>query len=140
MTEKLTLDQLIARAPNDLAKMLCLGDTMGVDVTTHNEGVIKMAMEIAAAARADSAADVIRGLRGALNEAYSELLQYAYNTGYVRDGKWSHGFMSDGEWLADTLGLDPKKASYDDAEVQRLMGEQTHPALKAADTWLSQHT
>ena len=42
----------------------------------------------------------------------------AYATGSERDGKWSHLFMSDGEWLARECGFDPTLYDYDAASVK----------------------
>ena len=57
-------------------------------------------------------------LREALIEERTEILWSAYNTGLVRDGRWTHMFMSDGEWLASECGLDPSEADYPDDVVR----------------------
>ena len=62
-------------------------------------------------------AEVTR-LRALLVEERTDNLWNAYNTGLVRDGRWTHMFMSDGEWLAYECGLDPGKADYPDDVVQ----------------------
>ncbi len=80
------------------------------------EGVFALGLKSSAALNA--AADEIDRLREALGETREELMWSAYATGAERDGQWSHLFMSDGEWLARELGLDPKQGLYDAAEVK----------------------
>ena len=53
-----------------------------------------------------------------LVEEREENLWNAYNSGAVRDGRWTHMFMSDGEWLARQCGFDSREADYDDAEIR----------------------
>jgi hypothetical protein len=51
-------------------------------------------------------------LREALVEEREENLWNAYNSGHVKNGEWTHLFMSEGEWLARECGFDPKDGSY----------------------------
>lgn len=74
-------------------------------------------------------ADEIERLRAALIEEREDNLWEAYNSGNVKDGQWTHMFMSDGEWLARECGLDPSQGYYDDAEVRAAI---PRAALKAA--------
>jgi len=60
----------------------------------------------------------VKRLREALGDAREDIMWSAYGTGAVKDGRWSHLFMSDGEWLARELGFDPKQSDYDDEVVK----------------------
>jgi hypothetical protein len=62
-------------------------------------------------------AEVAR-LRGFLIAERLENLWHAYNTGLERDGMWTHAFISDGEWLAREVGLDPALGWYDIDDVK----------------------
>ena len=57
-------------------------------------------------------------LQGALVAEREENLWNAYHTGNVVNGRWTHMFMSDGEWLAQECGFDPKQADYDDEQIK----------------------
>ncbi len=54
----------------------------------------------------------VGAMRGALIAEREENLWNAYHTGIERDGRWSHAFMSDGEWLARECGFDAKAGDY----------------------------
>lgn len=60
----------------------------------------------------------VQSLRDDLQDERADNLWNAYNTGHTRAGRWTHMFMSDGEWLARTCGFDPKLPDYDDAEIR----------------------
>ena len=64
------------------------------------------------------AADTIEQLERQLAEVREDLLWNAYNTGHVKNGRWTHMFMSDGEWLARECGFDPREPDYDDAAIR----------------------
>lgn len=53
-----------------------------------------------------------------LIEEREKNLWSAYGTGHVKDDRWSHVFMSDGEWLVSQCGLDPKQGWYDVEEIK----------------------
>lgn len=72
-------------------------------------------------------------LRDALVAERTENLWNAYGTGFVRDGRWSHSFMSDGEWLAMQCGLDPSRGWYDVAEVTEAIPRAARAVLTATD-------
>ena len=57
-------------------------------------------------------------LRERLVEAIEETMWAAYNTGHVKDGRWSHMFMSDGEWLAKQCGFDPREVDHPDEAIR----------------------
>jgi hypothetical protein len=64
------------------------------------------------------AAAAIRAAMGLLVEEREDRLWNAYHTGYVKDGRWGHMFMSDGEWLAKECGFNPRDADYDNEAVK----------------------
>ena len=70
----------------------------------------------------ERAADEIERLRGLLVAEREENLWNAYNTGHVKDGEWTHMFMSDGESLVSECGLDPRKGYYQDAGISAKTG------------------
>ena len=79
----------------------------------------------AARAAIEAQSDTITRLQAALDEMRANLVEEreenlwnAYNSGAVRDGRWTHMFMSDGEWLARQCGFDSREADYDDAEIR----------------------
>jgi len=57
-------------------------------------------------------------LMQALVAAHEDNLWNEYHTGSVRDGRWTHMFMSDGECLALDCGFDPKNADYPDDAIR----------------------
>ena len=57
-------------------------------------------------------------LMQALIAAHEDNLWNEYHTGNVRDGRWTHMFMSDGECLALDCGFDPKNADYSDDAIR----------------------
>lgn len=73
-------------------------------------------------------AEVAR-LREALGEAREEALWCAYHAGHVKDGRWTHMFMSDGEGLAADCGFDPRQADYDDAAIRAAIPVAARAAL-----------
>jgi hypothetical protein len=56
-------------------------------------------------------------LKKALLESVEENLWDAYSRGIERDGKWTTAGMSDAEWLARMVGLDPHARHAHDAEA-----------------------
>jgi hypothetical protein len=76
------------------------------------------------------AADEINLLRGLLVAEREENLWNAYNTGHVKDGEWTHMFMSDGESLVSECGLDPRKGYYQDAEIRAAIPIAARAVLK----------
>ena len=54
----------------------------------------------------------------ALNEANEDRLWSAYNSSHERNGRWTHMFMSDGEWLACICGFDPQLPDYSADEIK----------------------
>lgn len=56
----------------------------------------------------------------------------AYHTGHVREGRWTHMFMSDGEWLARCCGFDPKLADYDDQEIRAAIPKAAEAMIATA--------
>lgn len=71
----------------------------------------------------------IARLREVLGEAREEVLWCAYHTGHVKDGRWTHMFMSDGEGLAADCGFDPRQADYDDAAIRAAIPVAARAAL-----------
>ena len=57
-------------------------------------------------------------LEAALVSEREENLWHAYHAGHAKDGRWTHMFMSDGEWLAGECGFDCRLADYDDIAIQ----------------------
>jgi len=80
----------------------------------------------------EKAADRIEELESALVEERLENLWNAYNTGFEKDGQWSHSFMSQGEWLAEECGFDPSLGWYDANEVKEAIPQAARAALKGA--------
>ena len=72
----------------------------------------------------------VETLEGALVEEREEVLWQAYGNGSKRDGKWSHNFMSDGEWLVRECGMDPALGWYDAATIQAAIPAAARAALK----------
>lgn len=68
-------------------------------------------------------------LRGALISEREENLWDAYNSGFEKDGQWTHMFMSTGEWLARECGFDPKLGHYDAAEIKAAIPKAAENAL-----------
>ncbi len=60
----------------------------------------------------------VETLETALVAEREDNLWNAYNTGHVKDDRWSHMFMSDGEWLAVECGFDCNLADFDDAAIR----------------------
>ena len=83
----------------------------------------------AASARAEAAEARVKVLEEALATEREENLWNAYNTGHVKDGRWSHMFMSDGEWLAKQCGFDPRINDYDDAAIRKAIPIAARQAL-----------
>lgn len=70
----------------------------------------------------ESERDVLRAraekLEIALIKEREERFWLAYEAGSERDGKWTHNFMSDGEWLIRECGFDPASGWYDAATIK----------------------
>jgi len=79
---------------------------------------------------ANEAADEIERLRNELIEEREENLWNAYHTGYVKDGRWSHMFMSDGEALAQQCGFNPREGDYPDADIRAAIPEAAKRAIQ----------
>ena len=75
-----------------------------------------------------------RDVSEALAEAREETLWNAYHTGHVKDGLWSHLFMSDGEWLAQECGFDPTEYEYPDDEIRAAIPKVARAALERTET------
>ena len=73
-------------------------------------------------------------LEGALVELAEEALWNAYHVGHVKDGRWTHAFMSEGEWLARECGMDSKLPDYDDAAIRAAIPIAAQNALKQEQT------
>jgi hypothetical protein len=69
-------------------------------------------------------------LREALVAEREENLWNAYNTGSVRDGKWDHLCMSDGEWLARECGFNVSDCRFDDEAIRAAIPKAARKALK----------
>ena len=85
---------------------------------------------------ADKAADAlttlsarVETLETALVAEREDNLWNAYNTGHVKDDRWSHMFMSDGEWLAVECGFDCNLADFDDAAIRAAIPVAARKAL-----------
>lgn len=87
------------------------------------QGVPALVAELAASVERE------RVLREALADAREDLMWSAYGAGTVRDGRWFHLFMSDGEWLARELGFNPKDGDYDDNAVREAIQVKARRAL-----------
>lgn len=74
----------------------------------------------------------VEAMRGALIAEREENLWNAYNTGYERDGRWSHAFMSDGEWLAHECGFDARDGDYPADAIKAAIPEAAKRAALAA--------
>lgn len=89
-----------------------------------------------AAGTIDRAADAlttlsarVETLETALVAEREDNLWNAYNTGHVKDDRWSHMFMSDGEWLAVECGFDCNLADFDDAAIRAAIPVAARKAL-----------
>lgn len=71
----------------------------------------------------------VRRLREALVAERENNLWSAYNTGHTKDGRWTHMFMSDGEWLARECGFDPKLPDYPDDDIRAAIPAAARHAL-----------
>lgn len=60
----------------------------------------------------------VEALEGMLVAEREDNLWNAYNAGHVRDGKWDHLCMSDGEWLARECGFNVSDCRFDDEEIR----------------------
>lgn len=60
----------------------------------------------------------VETLEAALIAEHESNLWNAYNTGHAHGGRWTHMFMSDGEWLARECGFDCNLADFDDAAIR----------------------
>jgi hypothetical protein len=69
-------------------------------------------------------------LREALVAEREDNLWNAYNTGSVRDGKWDHLCMSDGEWLARECGFNVSDCRFDDEAIRAAIPKAARKALK----------
>ena len=67
---------------------------------------------VTAEATVASLKEQVEAMRRALIAEREENLWNAYHTGIERDGRWSHAFMSDGEWLARECGFDAAVGDY----------------------------
>lgn len=72
----------------------------------------------------------IERLREALVNEREENLWNAYNTGYVRDGKW-HLCMSDSEWLARECGFNVSDCRFDDGAVRDAIPKAARNILRS---------
>ena len=71
----------------------------------------------------------VETLETALVAEREDDLWNAYNTGHVKDDRWSHMFMSDGEWLAVECGFDCNLADFDDAAIRAAIPVAARKAL-----------
>ena len=71
----------------------------------------------------------VETLETALVAEREDDLWNAYNTGHVKDDRWSHMFMSDGEWLAVERGFDCNLADFDDAAIRAAIPVAARKAL-----------
>ncbi len=71
----------------------------------------------------------VERLREALVSEREENLWKAYDSGHVKDGQWTHMFMSDGEWLAVECGFNPRDGYYDDAAIKAAIPNAARAAL-----------
>jgi hypothetical protein len=65
----------------------------------------------------DKLKERVARLEKELRESLEENLWDAYSRGIERDGKWTTAGMSDAEWLARIVGLDPHARHAHDAET-----------------------
>lgn len=86
------------------------------------------------------AADEIAALRERVAELEEMLvaerednLWNAYNVGHVRDGKWNHLCMSDGEWLARECGFNVSDCRFDDEEIRNAIPKAARAILSKQD-------
>lgn len=84
------------------------------------------AIDEIAALRAENAR-----LRDALVNEREENLWNAYSTGRVRDGKWDHLCMSDGEWLARECGFNVSDRRFDDGAVRDAIPKAARNILRS---------
>lgn len=80
------------------------------------------------------AADEIERLSEMLVEEREENLWNAYHSGHARNGRWTHMFIRDGEWLASQCGFDPRQPHYDDAEIRAAIPKAARAALGEPQT------
>lgn len=80
----------------------------------------------------DEAAGRIEALEALVVSEREENLWHAYYTGYERDGKWGHMFMSDGEGLAEACGFNPLDGQYDAAAIKAAIPIAARQALEEA--------
>jgi len=82
-------------------------------------------------ARHRTAADErVKALEAKVVEQAEELLWEAYRSGSERpDGRWTHMFMSDGEWLARQCGFDPCLPDYDADAIKAAIPDAARRAL-----------
>ena len=71
----------------------------------------------------------VETLEAALIAEHESNLWNAYNTGHIKDDRWSHMFMSDGEWLAVECGFDCNLADFDDAAIRAAIPVAARKAL-----------
>jgi hypothetical protein len=72
-------------------------------------------------------------LREALVAEREENLWNAYHAGSVRDGKWNHLCMSDGEWLARECGFNVSDCRFDDEAIRAAIPKAARKALAHKD-------
>ena len=85
----------------------------------------------------DDAADAIEALTAEVerlgkllvNER-EEVLWNAYATGHEKNGRWTHLFMSDGEWLVRQCDLDPTLGDYDAEQIKAAIPIAARAALQ----------
>lgn len=65
-----------------------------------------------------AALEEVGRLKARLISEREENLWNAYHTGDVKDGRWTHMYMSDGEWLAQECGFDSRLPEYPDDEIR----------------------
>jgi hypothetical protein len=68
--------------------------------------------------------------REALVAEREETLWSAYSSGLEKDGRWTHMFMSDGEWLAREVGLDPRTGHYDAEYIKAAIPRAARAAVR----------
>lgn len=84
----------------------------------------------AAAARIAALEERVAELETKLVAEREENLWRAYNIGHARGGRWTHNFMSDGEWLAQQCGFDLCDADYPDEAIRAAIPKAARAALE----------
>lgn len=118
----------------------CDGFSIGHEAGCQRRIVGKEARVKADAKSRARAADEIAALRervealeGMLVAEREDNLWNAYNAGHVRDGKWDHLCMSDGEWLARECGFNVSDCRFDDEEIRNAIPKVARAILSKQD-------